>query len=299
MFFDFKYNKIKTNKIVFKIFIIYYYIIYYLNITFVMYSFEDTHNNPNINSLNHKTMKKLLMIAMVALVSTVACKKNDDKPVVDAKPSIAISVTPTEIAIDTKAVFTVTATKAVESDLTVSIAIDKTDVLTAPTSIIIKKGEKVATFEGTAKAEGTATATISCADATITGTTAIVKVVAEIAEPNKLTSEAPNLTFSTASEDISIDVILTLKEAVDGKIELELNYNFDKYDWINTDGFPTGVSWSEYPVEFPAGETTHTFSILVEQGNAGTLPLMLISISGAGAEDVEFEPTEYDFVVTK
>lgn len=264
-----------------------------------MYSFEDTHNNPNINSLNHKTMKKLLMIAMVALVSTVACKKNDDKPVVDAKPSIAISVTPTEIAIDTKAVFTVTATKAVESDLTVSIAIDKTDVLTAPTSIIIKKGEKVATFEGTAKAEGTATATISCADATITGTTAIVKVVAEIAEPNKLTSEAPNLTFSTASEDISIDVILTLKEAVDGKIELELNYNFDKYDWINTDGFPTGVSWSEYPVEFPAGETTHTFSILVEQGNAGTLPLMLISISGAGAEDVEFEPTEYDFVVTK
>lgn len=244
-------------------------------------------------------MKKLLMIAMVTLSTIVSCKKDENKPIVSTKPSITISVAPTEIAINTKTNFTITATKAIEADLTIAIEVDKADVLTVPTSVIIKKGEKTATFEGSAKAEGTATITISCAEATITSATAIVKVVKEVAEPVRLTSDAPKLTFSTASEDISIDINLTLTKAVSGNIELEVNYNFDKYNWINTDGFPTGVTWSEYPIIFPAGETTHTFSIWVAQGNAGTLPLKLISILGPGAKGVEFEPIEYDFVVTK
>lgn len=246
-------------------------------------------------------MKKLFMIAMVAMFATVACKEDSTDTVVETKPSIAVAVTPSEIAVDAKANFTVTATNAVEADLTVTIKVDKADVLTVPASAVIKKGEKTVSFEGIAKAEGTAITTISCAEATITTATANVKVTGgEVPESIKLTSSAPALTYSTATGGVSAIVNLTLSKAVSGKITIETGYNFDNWDWTNNaEGFPNGVTWSEYPVVFPAGETTHSFSLEIEQGNAGTLPLLLVSISGAGAKDVEFESAEYDFVITK
>lgn len=245
-------------------------------------------------------MKKLLMIAMVALVATVACKKDGEEVSVDTKPAIAVSVAPAEIAIGAKAVFTVTATKAVESDLTVSIAVDKAVVLTVPASAIIKKGEKTVTFEGVAKEAGSAITTISCEAATITTASATVKVAAEVSEAVKLTSAAPTLTYSTATGAVSAIVNLTLSAPATGDIKIETGYNFDNWDWTNNaEGYPQGVTWSEYPVVFPEGETTHSFSLEIEQGNAGTLPLILVSISGAGAKGVEFEPAEFDFVITK
>ncbi|MEG2318552.1 MAG: hypothetical protein RSB85_06925 [Rikenellaceae bacterium] len=249
-------------------------------------------------------MKKLLMISMVAMLAiTVACGDDDDNttpvPPTPGKLSVSVAAAPASIAIDAKTTVTITASEAVKSDLAVTIAVDKADVLTVPTTATIKKGATTATVEGTGKAAGDATITISCAGATVTTATAKVTVKGDEKPVDKitLTATATTLNFSSADAAVSAAVTLTLSKAVDHAIEVSCNYNFDKWGWVNNlEGYPQGVTWSEYPVVIPANSTTHSFSLEIEQGNAGTLPLVVESIDDAA---IEFTTAEFDFVITK
>lgn len=108
-------------------------------------------------------MKKLLMIAAMAMFATVACGEKDnggDKPVV--LPKATIVAAPTSVAIDAAGAFNVTLDKAATEDVTIAVANAGEATLTvAAAEIKITKGATTGSIAFTGKAEGSAKVTFT------------------------------------------------------------------------------------------------------------------------------------------
>lgn len=117
-------------------------------------------------------MKKLLMIAAMAMFATVACDKKDEPGPTPGAPDVTMTA-PTEVAIGKTINITATLSKAAEGDVTIKAVSADPTVLTVA-DITIAKGSLSGTAvvtgvkEGTAKVSFTSTtATVKTAELTI------------------------------------------------------------------------------------------------------------------------------------
>lgn len=108
-------------------------------------------------------MKKLLMIAAMAMFATVACDKDEDpQPPVEGAPKATIVAAPATVAVDAAGAFNVTLEKAATEDVTIAVANAGEATLTvAAAEIKITKGATTASVAFTGKAEGSAKVTFS------------------------------------------------------------------------------------------------------------------------------------------
>lgn len=112
-------------------------------------------------------MKKLLMIAAMAMFATVACDKDEPGPgpgpePTPGAPKATIVAAPTSVAIDAAGAFNVTLDKAATEDVTIAVANAGEATLTvAAAEIKITKGATTASVAFTGKAEGSAKVTFT------------------------------------------------------------------------------------------------------------------------------------------
>lgn len=123
-------------------------------------------------------MKKLLMIAAVAMLATVACDKKTDEPIVvpPGAPDATIIAAPTEVEVTKTGTITATLSAAATAEVTIKVANADAAVLTvAATEIKIAAGAMSGTTSFTGVKEGSskvsftsATANVKTAELTIT-----------------------------------------------------------------------------------------------------------------------------------
>lgn len=114
-------------------------------------------------------MKKLLMIAAVAMLATVACKDDNTNDVPKDAPKATIAATPTSVAIGANGAFNVTLDKPATAEITITVANAGDAFLTvAAKEIKIATGSATGSVAFTGKAKGSAKVTFSSNGANIT-----------------------------------------------------------------------------------------------------------------------------------
>lgn len=140
-------------------------------------------------------MKKLLMIAAMAMFATVACDKTDE-PVNPDAPDVTMTA-PTEVEVGKTINITATLSKAAEGDVTVKAVSADAAVLTVA-DITIAKGSLSGTAIVTGVKEGTAKVSFTSTTATVKTAELSIKVIpAGVIPPKPIEYEFPTSAYGT------------------------------------------------------------------------------------------------------
>ncbi|MEG2318530.1 MAG: GEVED domain-containing protein [Rikenellaceae bacterium] len=195
-------------------------------------------------------MKKLLMIAALAMFATVACGSDDDDktpvtpPTPAGAPEATIVATPASVAVAGKGVLNVTLNAAATKDVTVKVANADATIVTVGAELKVLKGATSASIPFTGVKEGSSKLSFTSADAKVKTADLTITVTKEAPKP----LEYCEITFQDTAVPYaslgSFTLGTTKIEAGEGymlytgtaKLAAEFSVNFQPFSGTNVTG---------------------------------------------------------------
>ncbi|MEG2121719.1 MAG: hypothetical protein RRZ64_06650, partial [Rikenellaceae bacterium] len=187
-------------------------------------------------------MKKLLMIAALAMFATVACGSDDDDtpvtpPTPAGAPEATIVATPASVAVAGKGVLNVTLNAAATKDVTVKVANADATIVTVGAELKVLKGATSASIPFTGVKEGSSKLSFTSADAKVKTADLTITVTKEAPKPLEYCEITFPTTYGAYASLGSFTLGTTKIEAGEGsmsytgtaKLAAEFSVNFQPF----------------------------------------------------------------------